>query len=360
VTRDVATSAPLVTATERAVGEIWRRILKRESVGRDDDFFALGGHSLLAVALIEAVRDGFGVELPVTAVLEHPSVRAFATRLDEARATSRTTSEAGVGAVVSFQRDGAAPELFCIGGLGGSPLGIRRLAVELGAERPVHGLYNPSLDERSVRSIEELAQELYAETRRIKPHGPYYLSGFSAGGVIAFELARLLRAAGEEVPLLIMLDAYSPKLSRWSVGERITLFLTMCLEAGLPYAWQRLRARVKVRWKLARFRYLGRPRRSTHDFEGMLAAFLVALARYEPKSYDGDVLLVRAAPGTVSDVDYRPHESNGWRELVHGKLEVVSLGCRHEDVLREHVPEVARILRRALVAARADRTSGAR
>jgi amino acid adenylation domain-containing protein len=342
-----------LTETERAVAAIWRRVLNRGAVGREDDFFALGGHSLLAVSLIEEVRRVLAVELPVTALLDGPTLSAFAARIEQTRgAGSSAHAGGGVGAVVSFQRGGVAPELFCIGGLGGNPLGIRRLAVELGAEQPVHGLYNPSFDARSVRSIEELARELYVEIRRLRPRGPYYLSGFSAGGVIAFELAHLLQAAGEAVPLLVMLDAYNPKLPRWSRQERVALFLSMCREAGAAYAWRRLRARIRFELKYAGLRYLGRSLGAPNDFFGMQAAFVRALARYEPKSYDGDVLLVRAAPGTASDVDYRTHESNGWRDLVRGKLEIVNLGCRHEDVLREHVPAVARIMRAALRARR--------
>jgi amino acid adenylation domain-containing protein len=347
-----------VTETERALSAIWQQILNRAAIGRDDDFFALGGHSLLAVALLERVKGALGADLPVTTILEHPTLAAFAARIDEASsARGHVEARAGVGAVVSFQRGGAAPELFCIGGLGGNPLGIRRLALELGAEQPVHGLYNPNFDARSVLSIEELARELFEEMRRVQPRGPYYLSGFSAGGVIAFEVARMLRAAGEEVPLLVMLDAYNPKLPRWSARERISLFLTMCDEAGVSYAWRRLRARLEFKLELAQLRLFGRRIGAPDDFFGMQAAFVLALARYVPRNYDGNVLLLRAAPGTASDVDYRTHESNGWRPLVRGELTVVNLGCRHEDVLRDHVAEVAHIMRRALrdVRARAAR-----
>jgi amino acid adenylation domain-containing protein len=340
------------SATERAVLAIWQRVLCRGALGRDADFFALGGHSLLAVALLEAVKRELGVELPVTSVLEHPTLGAFASRIDAAKAGAPAAVDA-VGALVSFQRGGAAPELFCIGGLGGNPLGIRRLAVELGSEQPVHGLYNPSFGPRSARSIEELARELFDEMRRVQPRGPYYLSGFSAGGVIAFEVARMLRAAGEEVPLLVMLDAYNPKLPRWSPSERFALFLTMCDEAGLAYAWKRLRARLRFKLELAELGVFGRHLGAADDFFAMQAAFIVALSRYAPESYDGDVLLIRAAPGTASDVDYRTHESNGWRSLVRRRLEVENLRCRHEDVLRTHVPDVARIMRAALAEARA-------
>jgi len=344
---DSASAAALSTPTERTVAALWERILNRRGIGPSDDFFELGGHSLLALALVEEARTVLRVELPATAVLQHPTVATFAGFVDVAR-VSLAPAPSGIGPVVSFQRGGAAPELFCVGGLGGSPLGIRRLAAALGEEQPVHGLYNPSFDARSSLSIEELARELFDETRRVRPRGPYYLSGFSAGGVIAFELARMLRAAGEKVPLLVMLDAFNPKLPRWSARERLALFLTMCRDAGPAYAWHRLHARWNYKRKLAEIRYFGRPTGPADDFFGMQAAYLVALSRYEPQPYDGDVLLIRAAPGTAPDVDYRTHESNGWRALVRGKLDVVNLPCRHADMLRDQASEVASTMRRAL------------
>ncbi|WP_433518587.1 non-ribosomal peptide synthetase [Nonomuraea sp. CA-143628] len=71
------------TETERRLAAIWREVLEREELGADDDFFELKGHSLMAVRIAAAVIGEFGVEIPVRAVFEHPTVRELAAYIDE-------------------------------------------------------------------------------------------------------------------------------------------------------------------------------------------------------------------------------------------------------------------------------------
>ena len=70
------------TATERALADLWTDVLRVDRVGADDDFFALGGHSLLATRVVARVREAFGVELPLRAMLEAPTVRGVAEQVD--------------------------------------------------------------------------------------------------------------------------------------------------------------------------------------------------------------------------------------------------------------------------------------
>ncbi|WP_420130680.1 amino acid adenylation domain-containing protein [Longimicrobium sp.] len=79
---------PPRTPREEAVAEIWREVLRRERVGAEDDFFELGGHSLLATQVLSRVRRELGVELPLRAMFEAPTVRALAERLDAGSAAT--------------------------------------------------------------------------------------------------------------------------------------------------------------------------------------------------------------------------------------------------------------------------------
>ncbi|HLL48570.1 MAG TPA: amino acid adenylation domain-containing protein, partial [Longimicrobiaceae bacterium] len=105
---DTATFVAPRTVTEEVLSGIWAEVLKREQVGVEDGFFDLGGHSLLATQVVSRVRQAFGVELPLKALFETPTVLALAARVEELR-------RAGLSAlppVVPVERRAALPLSF--------------------------------------------------------------------------------------------------------------------------------------------------------------------------------------------------------------------------------------------------------
>jgi acyl carrier protein len=70
------------TPVEEAIAEIWMAVLKLERVGVHDNFFALGGHSLLATQVVARLRAAFGLELPLRALFETPTVGGLAERIE--------------------------------------------------------------------------------------------------------------------------------------------------------------------------------------------------------------------------------------------------------------------------------------
>jgi acyl carrier protein len=81
------------TANEQAIAELWHELLDVDRVGVDDDFFALGGHSLLATRIIAWIRSSLGVQLPLQALFEAPTVSGLAAAVETRRAEGETDDE---------------------------------------------------------------------------------------------------------------------------------------------------------------------------------------------------------------------------------------------------------------------------
>jgi amino acid adenylation domain-containing protein len=214
------------TDTERVLVEIWESLLDARPIGVDDHFFRLGGHSMLAVRLMTQLRGRLGVELPLAALFEHPTVRGLAARV-EGEDRPRPWSP-----LVAIQPRGDRVPIFFVHAVGGEVLSYSDLARELGPEQPFYGLQAGDLahlgDEEA--SIEEMAARYVAAIREVRPNGPYLLGGWSFGGFVAFEMAQQLTRAGESVPLVAMLDTRAP-------GERRPADLDPCLHlAGMARA----------------------------------------------------------------------------------------------------------------------------
>ncbi|MER8061036.1 MULTISPECIES: amino acid adenylation domain-containing protein [unclassified Streptomyces] len=198
-------------ATEARIAGIWEQLLGSGPVGVHDDFFASGGHSIDALRLIGRLNDAFGERLSVATVLERPTVAGQAEVL---RAERRP---GGPDTAVRIRPDGDLDPLFLVHPIGGQVLCYRDLAAELPVGRPVFGLTAPGLtgagpdgDEGTPATVEDLAAAHLTALRRIRPEGPYHLAGWSFGGLLAYEMAHQLRAAGEHVGTLTLLDTAYP------------------------------------------------------------------------------------------------------------------------------------------------------
>jgi amino acid adenylation domain-containing protein len=196
--------APPESATERAVAEQFAALLELPRVGRDGDFFELGGHSLSALQLCEGLGDRLGRSVSPALIFEHTSVCALAAALDAAADTQASP--------ILLNQSAELPALFML-------LGVhlyRSLAEELAEHYAVYGVYAAGelallSQGAALCSVVELAREYVAIIRRQQPHGPYRLGGMSFGGLVAYEVAQQLEAAGEEVELLLLIDSVMPQ-----------------------------------------------------------------------------------------------------------------------------------------------------
>ncbi|HEU4648610.1 MAG TPA: MupA/Atu3671 family FMN-dependent luciferase-like monooxygenase [Gemmatimonadales bacterium] len=191
---------------ERQLALLWEDVLAQRPIGVRDNFFDLGGHSLLAVALVSRIRECYGRRVPPDLLFQAQTVEQLALALREEFWPGASSP------LVALREGGHRAPLFLVHGYSGHVFGYQALARRLGSEQPVYGLQAPGLtgDEAPVTRVEDLASQYITAIRSIQPGGPYHLSGAQFGGVVAFEMARQLRAQGEEIGLLVLLHSTAP------------------------------------------------------------------------------------------------------------------------------------------------------
>jgi pimeloyl-ACP methyl ester carboxylesterase len=125
--------------------------------------------------------------------------------------------------------------LFMVSGMFGNVLNLSHMAHLLGEERPFYALQARGLygNAEPHETFEEMAADYLEEVRQVQPHGPYLLGGFSGGGIAAFEMARQLLAAGEQVAQVILLDTPVPERSEFSLADRADMFWQGWRKGGL-------------------------------------------------------------------------------------------------------------------------------
>jgi amino acid adenylation domain-containing protein len=190
------------TAMEQLVATVWQEHLGVAQVGIFDDFFHLGGHSLVAVRVMARLAQETGQRLPLATLFEHPTVEKLALAL--APDSQLITWDV----LVPIKPHGTKTPLYIVHGAGMNVLIYNAMSQQMAADQPVYGLQAKGLngiDEPS-GSVEAMAADYVAAIVAANPHGPYALAGYSFGGVIAFEMARQLLAAGREVRFLGLFD----------------------------------------------------------------------------------------------------------------------------------------------------------
>jgi len=327
-----APPASLRSDLEIQVAAAFEEVLKHSPIGRSDDFFELGGHSLLALELNARLDQIAGRPLGIGLIFEHRRVSALAGAI-----ASGGRGDAPI--VMPLNRTANGTPLFCVRGVHI----YRDLATALGADQRVIGIHLPA-EERLMRSagadapdaLRVLAGAYIAAMKQQAPSGPYRVGGVSFAGVLAYEVAQQLLAAGEEVESVTLFDTVltrsrSRKWLSWG-REQVARVLR---DGNLPRMMRRIRP--------------GRNDAEADEEGWRMKAFAAAVRTYEPSMKPPvkpcDVLLFRADdrpihPGWVIQPDL------GWGELV-GALAVEPVPGDHLALLKPPVvTTVADVMRR--------------
>ena len=377
------------TPTEEAIAKIWTEVLKCDRpldgavkrsypegegnrVSVRDNFFELGGDSLLAVRLMAQIHQEFERELPLSTLFLTPTIEGLASVLGQ-EADSPPWSP-----LVPIQPAGSKPPFFCIHPIFGTVFPYYQLAYCLGFDQPFYGLQPLGMDGQQppFTRIEDMAAHYIEALRRVQPSGPYYLGGWSFGGLVAFEMAQQLLSSGHQVALLAILDTLAPVPGNTpSFGDGFKFLLTTVaryiwsffldyfylITAHNPHKTNSLTHRFTNFNKL--FRWL-RANESWSSIlgEAVIANFLPQESRrrilselnirpilrvyqgnsqatlnYVPQVYPNPITVLRTS--AQSSIAHQ-EPTLGWSQLAGGGVEVHRVGGNHLTMLRKPYVQV--------------------
>lgn len=361
---------------ERTLVGIWADLLGVENIGVRDSFFDLGGHSLIAVRLFAQIKKAFQIEFPISVLFSAPTIEACA---DLIRAEIGDAAVGTTSAVTAPKSDkpttrythlvamheGAGNSkrpLFIVAGMFGNILNLRHLAHLVGTDRPCYGLQARGLygEHAPHETFEEMAVDYIRELKSVQPEGPYLLAGFSGGGITAYEMTRQLRAAGEEVALLCMLDTPLPVSRDLWFSEKVQMHLQLIAREKHRYFWNFIANR--ARWEFQKLMQRLRPRSAPSEpaqyhSATIHKAFLKACDLYQVPEYHGKMLLLRPrqkpthvfGPDRMINHDRRfIFPDNGWSQRGV-EVDVQEVPGDHDSmVLEPNVRTLAAKLRKAI------------
>ena len=310
---------------EAMLARIWETELETAPIGVREDFFELGGNSLLLVRVAAQIEQRLNINLALSALLQARTIETLARLVASKR-------QARPGALICPGRvQGARAPLFCHGGSDG-------LARLLGADQPVYWLDPHGMNGGHIpNTVEEMAAEYLDELSLIQPRGPYFLLGYSFGGLVMIELARLLIARSEEVALLVLVDPSAPpdlEAAPALPGQR-RIVATQAHAARLR-RWRRALLDCFCRTTLALGGRVPPWLRLFHFAQGSDRA----LQRYRAKVYPGSFVLFRR-PDNLTEEQ--------WRGLALGAVEHHESWIDHNDFLEPPcVHQICRQIERQL------------
>lgn len=344
----IQTVAAAVTPIEQRLETIWKRILRIETIGLQDDFFSAGGDSLALTVLMAEIELEFGVNGDVhERFFALPTIATLAEILVNAAGTGTARSP-----VVALQPHGSRIPFFCIPGAHENPYYFQDLAKSLGPDQPFYVLRDPRpLDQRGAYTLEEHAALFFDALVTVQPRGPYALGGHCYGGILAFEAARQLVASGEQVSLLALFEAPTPGypkvFRKWKSYLQQSKSLLRATAQGEVFAtWKAVCQHAGVLAGLfgKKIKALGRRR--------MLAAGVKPLAEpidcrnhtagrsYRPKPLNCKVVQFIAADAPHSTL-VLDDPRLGWRDQVGKAFSVQEVPGISDEIFRD--PNLARL-----------------
>ncbi|MCY8174625.1 non-ribosomal peptide synthetase DhbF [Bacillus inaquosorum] len=331
------------TPQEEILCDLFMEVLHLPRVGIDDRFFDLGGHSLLAVQLMSRIREALGVELSIGNLFEAPTVAGLAERLEMG------SSQSALDVLLPLRTSGDKLPLFCVHPAGGLSWCYAGLMTNLGTDYPIYGLQARGIGQRDElpKTLDDMAADYIEQIRTIQPKGPYHLLGWSLGGNVVQAMATQLQHQGEEVSLLVMLDAYPNHFLpiKEAPDDEEALIALLALGGYDPDSLGDKPLDFETAIEI--LRRDGSALASLDEsvilnLKNTYVNSVGILGSYKPKPFRGNVLFFRS---TIIPDWFDPIEPDSWKPYIHGQIEQIDIDCRHKDLCQpEPLAQIGKVL----------------
>ena len=328
--------APLQDEWQIQLAKLWCRVLGISTVTQTDSFFELGGDSLSATQLATRIEKTFNHPFPVANLFQAPTLSQMATLIRENQGDTPDQ------VLVPIQTKGSKPPLFCLHTKTGSIFDYYGLAKYLEPDQPVYGIQARGLDNQEVfyklksqrlqYSIETLATDYISEIQTLQPEGPYYLCGYSFGGLLAYEIAQQLTARGHSIGMVALFDTYNYS-DAWfcrplslRLRNAVGKFQTLSWSERSAYSQQKLQSLGAKLQPSSATDQQALEKITVHE-----DACETALKHYQAKPYGGDVVLFRAehTPEAFGYQAATVDDYLGWDQVVTGTIKLQPMDCHH-------------------------------
>ncbi len=325
---------------EGQLTKIWETVLGRQPIGVTDNFFNLGGESLMAVRLCSEMERALQKKIPVPMIFHAQTIEQLAKKLGQSRENEPSPL------MVPIQASGSNPPIFCVL-LGATFMPFMKNY----PNQPLHMFFNQGHDGKPAlhTTVEEIAIWYLKEMRTVQPKGPYYLAGYSFGGMVVYEMAQQLLKQGETIGLLALVDPTTgkpqPVPSSWAnqVGQLLTTstqksnqwsnYFTILSTVIFP------RAVGAIQWRLKDWKNI-----STVTIKRMICNIFFRLGYPLPTSlrpfYRTRVVQQAARhyipqnyPGQIVIFQTKKNVENYWSKLCAGVLQVYDFPTGHLDLV---------------------------
>ena len=337
---------------ESQLADIWQTTLGIPLISVRTNFFSLGVGSLAALRLITKMNRVYAMELGLASLITASTIESIA-ELIRTRFAPNTDSS-----VVPLQPHGTRPPLFIVHGVGGNVVNFYGLAMRVGGDQPVYGIQSQALiaNQPALLHLKDMATHYISDIRKAQPKGPYHLLGYSFGGTVVLEMAHQLRAAGEDVALVGMIDSkskdYEEQLTRLTpvqtkLNRRVNRFVgntdRLDWKSRAKYIQEKMTTRaIRFICMAAAAMHMKRVpafMRSAYDIN------YVAVQNYKVRPYDGKLVLFRASYQGEEEGEY----DLGWSSIFKQGVEIHDLPGDHERIFLEpNIDQLATSLRESL------------